>query len=129
MVLVDASTRWSYICLLSTQNHIFTKLLAQLKVHFPNYSIKKIHLDNANEFTSHAFHEYCLSIEIEVEHPVAHVDTHNGLPKSLIKCLKLVTRSLPTRANPPMATWGYAILHVAILIHLKPTSYHKYSIM
>jgi hypothetical protein len=23
MVLIDASTRWSYVCLLSTQNHVF----------------------------------------------------------------------------------------------------------
>jgi len=40
------------------------------------------------------------------------------------------------RANLPnrfighwMRAWGYAILHVALLIRIKPTSYHKYSIM
>jgi len=31
------------------------------------------------------------------------------------------------RANLPMATWGYEIFHVGVLIHIKPTSYHKYS--
>jgi len=45
------------------------------------------------------------------------------------KRLKLVPRSLLMRANLPMDTWGYAILHVALLIHIKLTSYHKYSIV
>jgi hypothetical protein len=30
MVLIDASTRWSYVCLLSTRNHAFTKIMAQV---------------------------------------------------------------------------------------------------
>ena len=75
IVLIDASTRWSHIFLLSTCNHIFTKLLAQLiklKTHYPDYLIKKIRLDNAGEFKSHIFHEYCISIGIEVEHLVAY---------------------------------------------------------
>jgi len=70
-----------------------------------------------------------MSIGIEVEHPMTHVHTKNGLAKSLIKCFKLVARLLLMRANLPMATWGYAILHATILIHIKATSYHKYSIM
>ena len=82
MVLIDVSTRWSHICLLSTQNQAFAKLLAQLiklRAQFPDYPIKKIRLDNAGEFTSHAFNDYCISIGIEVEHLVTHVHTQNGL--------------------------------------------------
>jgi len=30
MVLIDASTRWSHVCLLSTRNHAFKKLLLEL---------------------------------------------------------------------------------------------------
>ena len=63
----------------------------------------------------------------EVEHPVAHVHTQNGLAKSLIKRLKLIARPLLMKANLPMTTWGYAILHAAVSIHISPTSYHKYS--
>ena len=50
MVLVDASTRWSHVCLLSTRNAAFSKLLAQvikLKAHYRDYPIKSIRLDNA----------------------------------------------------------------------------------
>ncbi|KAM2434044.1 hypothetical protein PS1_024186 [Malus domestica] len=55
MVLVDASTQWSHVCLLSTRNVAFAKLLAQiikLRAHHPDYPIKSIRLDNAGEFTS-----------------------------------------------------------------------------
>jgi len=52
------------------------KVLAQLvklRDHFPNYPFKKICLDNADEFTSYLFHEYCMSMGIVVEHPVEHM--------------------------------------------------------
>ena len=63
MVLIDASTRWSHACLLFTRNVAFTRLLAQiirLREQFPDFSIKKIHLDNTAEYTSQAFNDYCM---------------------------------------------------------------------
>jgi hypothetical protein len=42
MVLIDASTRWSYVDLLSMRNHAFSMLIAQIiepKVSFPNNRI------------------------------------------------------------------------------------------
>ena len=90
MVLVDAFIRWSYVCLLSTCNVDFARLLAhiiRLRVHFPDHPIKSIRLDNAGEFTSKTFDKYCRSVEINIEHPVPHVHTQNGLAESLIKYL------------------------------------------
>jgi hypothetical protein len=55
MVLIDASIRWSHVCLLATQNHAFAKIMAQvirLKAHFPEHQIQYIRLDNAVEFSS-----------------------------------------------------------------------------
>ena len=71
MVLIDASSKWSYVCLLSTRNLAFAKLLAQilkLWAHFPDNQIKSIRLDNAGEFTSKAFLDFYLVTRIEVEH-------------------------------------------------------------
>ncbi|GJZ88943.1 disease resistance CC-NBS-LRR class family protein [Tanacetum coccineum] len=71
MVLIDASTRWSHVCLLSSRNMSFARLLAQLirlRAHFPDFPIKTIRLDNAGEFTSQTFNDYCMSIGISVEH-------------------------------------------------------------
>lgn len=81
MVLVDASTRWSHVALLSTRNAAYAKLLAQiihLRAHHPDHPIKSICLDNAGEFT---FDDYCVSIGIDVEHSVPHVHTQMVLQK------------------------------------------------
>ena len=45
MVLIDASTRWSHVCLLSTRNHAFAKFIAQiikLRVSLPENGTKAI---------------------------------------------------------------------------------------
>ena len=130
MVLIDASTRWSHVCLLSTRNVAFARLLAQiikLRAHFSDYPIKTIRLDNAGEFTSQTFNNFCMSIGINVEHSVAHVHTQNGLTKSLIKRLQLIARPLLMKTKLPASTWGHAIMHAASLIRIRPTSYHEYS--
>ena len=97
MVLIDASTRWSHVCLLSTRNIAFGRLLTQmikLRAQFPDYPIKTIRLDNAGEFTSQTFTNYCISDGLNVEHIVAHTHTQNGLAESLIKRLQLIARPL-----------------------------------
>ena len=90
MVLLDTYTRWSHVCQLSTRNLSFFILLSQiikLKAHFPDQAIKSTQLDNAAEFTSQVFDDYCLSVGIDVEHLDPHVHTQNGLAESLIKHL------------------------------------------
>ena len=90
MVIIDASTRWSHVCFLSTINVAFARPLAQmtkLRAQFPDCPIKTIRLDNASEFTSQTLNDYCMSIGINIEHPVAYVHTQNGLAESLIKHL------------------------------------------
>lgn len=69
MVLIDASSKWSHVCLLSTRNHAFAKL---------------IRMDNAGELTSKAFHDYCMAMEIKVEHSILHVNTQNRLAAAFI---------------------------------------------
>lgn len=130
MVLIDASTRWSHVCLLSTRNHAFAKFIAQiirLCAEFPENRIKTIRMDNAGEFTSKAFNDYCMALGINVEHSVPHVHTQNGLAESLIKRIKLIARPLLQGSNLPTTCWGHAVLHVAKLIQYRPSAYHSAS--
>jgi hypothetical protein len=67
MVLIDASTRWSHACLLFTRNHAFAKIMSQiikLKAHYPEHWIQSIRMDNAVEFSSHAFNDYWMDLGI-----------------------------------------------------------------
>ena len=128
MVLIDTSSRWSHVSLLSIRNLAFARLLAQiikLRAQFTDYTIKTIRLDNDGEFTSQTFDNYCMSIGINVEHHVAHVHTQNGLAESLIKRLQLIARPLLMRAKLPTSVWGHAILHAASLARIRPVAYHQ----
>ena len=102
MVLIDASTRWSHVCLLSIRNVAFARLFAQmtkLRVQFSDYPIKTIRLDNDGEFASQTLNDYCMLIGINIEHLAAHVHTQNGLVESLIKRLQLIARPLLMKAK------------------------------
>ena len=68
-----------------------------------------------------------MSIEIDIEHRVAHVHSQNGLAESLIKRFQLITRPLLMKTKLPASTWGHAVMHAVSLIRIKPTSYHEYS--
>jgi transposase InsO family protein len=85
-------------------------------------------LDNAVEFSSHDFNDYCMALGIEVHHAIPYVHTQNGLTESLIKRIKLIliARPLLVNCSLPSSCWGHAILHVANLIQSRPTAYHDY---
>ena len=93
MILIDASIRWSHICLIPTCNVAFSRLFIQiiiLQAQFPDYLIKTIRLDNAGEFTSQTFIDYYMLVGINIEHPVTHTHTQNGVVESFIKRLQLI---------------------------------------
>ena len=67
--LIDASTRWSHVCLLSTRNHAFAKIISQvirLRAQNPEHQIQSIRMDNAAEFSSKTFNDYCMALGIQV---------------------------------------------------------------
>ena len=126
MVLINASTRWSHVCLLSIRNVAFARLLAQmtkLRAQFPDYPIKTIRLDNVGEFTSQTLNDYCMSIMINIEHPIAHVHIQNGLIEFLIKRLQLIARLLLMKTKLQASIRGHIVMHAASLIRIRLTSY------
>jgi transposase InsO family protein len=115
------------VCLLLTRNHTFAKIIAQiikLKAQHLEHRIQSIRMDNAAEFTSHAFNDYCLALGIQVQHSVSYVHTQNGLAESLLKRVKLIARPLLMNCKLPTSCWGHVALHAADLIHLRPAAYH-----
>ena len=107
MILIDAFTRWSHVCLILTCNVAFARLLAQmiiLQVQFPNYPIQVIRHGNTDEFTSQTFIDYCMLVRINIEHPIAHTHTQNDLEKSFIKRLQLIAWSLLMKTALPTFT-------------------------
>jgi hypothetical protein len=64
MILIDASTRWSHVCLLLTRNYAFVKFITQvirLKANYPEYRLQFVKLDNATKFSLRAFNDYYMT--------------------------------------------------------------------
>jgi hypothetical protein len=107
------------VCLLSTRNHAFAKFMMQiirLKANYHEYMIKSISMDNADEFSSQAFNNYCMAQGIEVHHSVSYVHTQNSLAESLIKRIKIIAKPILQGCNLPTSYWGYAFLDPAGLV-------------
>ncbi|KAM1377208.1 hypothetical protein ACFX2F_038847 [Malus domestica] len=68
-------------------------------------------------------------VGVEVEHPVPHVHTQNGLAETFIKCLQMIARSLVIRTKFPIAAWGHAILHATMLVRLRPVATQPYNVL
>jgi transposase InsO family protein len=133
MVLIDTSKRWSRVCLVSTRNHAFAKIMSQiinLKANFPEHRINTIRMDNAAEFTYQAFNDYCMALGIQVQHLIPYVHIHNGLVESLIKRIKLIARPLLLNCKLPSSCWvmqfctlstlyNYNLLHIILLPQYK----------
>jgi hypothetical protein len=56
-------------------------------------------MDNAAEFSSRAFNDYCVTEGIEVQYSIPYIYTQNGLAESLIKRIKLIARPLLQGCN------------------------------
>ena len=100
--------------------------MIKLRAKFHDYPIKAIRLENAGEFTSQTITNYCMLVEINIEHLVAHTHTQNGLAESLIKLLQFIVRPLLMKAKLLTSTQGHAIMHAASLVRIQPTAYHEY---
>ena len=98
-----------------------------MRAQYPDFPIKKIRLDNAIEYTSPAFNDYCMSIGIDVKYHVAHTHTQNGLAESFIKGFQMIACPLFMKTKLPVSGWRHAILYAASLACIRPIAYHKYS--
>ena len=60
--LADCATTHSIL----QQKKYFAQVI-KLRAHFPDHPIKTIRLNNAGEFSSKAFHDYCMSWVLNVD--------------------------------------------------------------
>ena len=124
LVLIDASGSHLEVALLTTRNLVFSRILAILiryKNHFPEHPVKFLRMDNALEFRSQAFEDYCTATGITLTYSVPYEHSQNGLAEAFIKKVQLVTRPLLIHAKLPDSFWGHAVLHAAALLRLRPT--------
>jgi transposase InsO family protein len=130
MVLVDAAGIHFEVSLLSTRNIVFAKLLAmfiKFRTHNPDFPMKTLRMDNAAEFKSQHFEDYCLAMGIELTYSVPYEHSQNGLAEAFIKKIQLISRPLLIQAGLPSYFWAHAVLHAATLLRYQPTLLNDFS--
>ncbi|KAM0976791.1 hypothetical protein PS2_019386 [Malus domestica] len=70
-----------------------------------------------------------MSVGIKVEHLVPHVPTQKGLVEAFIKRVQLIAQTLVKKTKLPVFAWGYAILHEAMLVRLRPIATQPHSLL
>jgi transposase InsO family protein len=130
MVLVDAAGIHFEVSLLSTRNIVFAKLLAILikfRTHNPDFPVKTLRMDNAAEFKSQHFEDYCLATGIELTYSVPYKHSQNGLAEAFIKKIQLISRPLLIQAGLPSYFWAHVVLDAATLLRYRPTLLNDFS--
>ena len=118
------------VSLLSTCNIAFAKVLAVLLkfgTHYPDCPIKTLRMDNAKEFRSHKFKDYCVAMEITLTYSVPYEYAQNGLAKAFIKKVQLISQPLLLHAKLPSHFWAHIVLHAATLLRYIPTLLNDHS--
>ena len=129
-VLVDECTGYIHVSLLSTKNLAFARLLSKIiafKAQYPDYHIKNIRCDNAGEYKSQKFHEYCEASGIKLEYSVPYTPQQNGRAEAANKSILLIVRPLLLQCTLPLSCWGHAVLHAVDLLNMRPTGRREHS--
>lgn len=96
-------------------------ILIRYKNHFPDHPTKYLRMDNAREFRSHTFEDYCVAFGIELTYSTLYEHSQNGLAEAFIKKIQSITRPLMIRGKLPSTMWGHIVLHATTLLRLQPT--------
>ena len=96
-------------------------MIIKIRVHNPDVHIKTLCMDNAAEFRSKTFEDFCTATDIHLTYSVPYKHSQNGLAEAYIKKVQMVARPLLLHAKLSATLWRHAILHVAVLLRLRPT--------
>ena len=128
--MVDVACTHFEVSLLSSRNIVFAKVLAMLikfRTHHPDFPVKTLRMDNAKEFRSQHFEDYCVATGIELTYSVPYEHSQNGLAKAFIKKIQLINQPLLIHVGLLSHLWAYVILHAATFLRYKPILLNDYS--
>lgn len=104
LVLVDALRRNAEVSLLTTRNMAFPKTLAMIlkfKNNFSENHISFLKMDNALEFKSRAFEDFCIASRIKLTYFGPYDHAQNGLAEAYIKKIQLIVCPVLFHAHFP----------------------------
>ena len=102
-------------------------MLIKFRTHYTNFFVKILRIDNAKEFRSQHFEDYCLATNIELTYSVPYEHSQNGLAEAFIEKIQLISRPLLIHPKLSLHLWAHAVLHATTLLRYRPTLLNDYS--
>ena len=120
---VDFASRKGAVSLIKSKNeaykHILIHLFKWIEIH-PDKRIRVIRLDNAGEFKSRAFKQFCDANGIEIQYSIPYEHQTNGIAESFVKKITTVARTVLAGSSLPRESWGLAVLHANAIVSSWP---------
>ena len=124
IVFMDPVGIYFEVSLLSSRNIVFAKVLGMLikfRTHHPDFLVKTLRMDNAKEFRSQHFEDYCMATGIDLTYSIPYKHSQNGLAEAFIKKIQLISRPMLLHVRLPSHLWAHAVLHATTLLRYCPT--------
>ncbi|TPX30042.1 DNA-directed DNA polymerase [Synchytrium microbalum] len=119
LVTVDYRSRKGFIYPMKTKNEAYQHILTTIfliKTHHSQCTLKFVRLDNAGEFKSIVFDNFCRANGITAQYSTPHTPQQNGIAEAYNKKLTRVARTILHHSNLPLSYWHDAYLHANDLI-------------
>jgi hypothetical protein len=123
MLLVDDSTRWSYVFMVKTKDQAleaFCKYKAEVE-NITGERIKVLRSDRGGEFLSSVFKDVCESAGIQRHLTAPYTPQQNSVVERKNRTVMEMARSLLKSMKLPGKFWGEAVRHSVYLLNRLPT--------
>lgn len=126
VTFIDDFSKKTWIYFIATKDQVLSKFrhLVTLLENSTGKCIQALRSDNGGEYTSAAFHEYCLSKGIAREFAPPYTPQRNGIAERRNRSLLDITRCLLMEKALPGHLWGEAVKAAGDLLNLRSTKRH-----
>lgn len=119
--MVDVHTRWTWVTLLRSLKHTFTKCTKKLLKHLSPLT-KIFRSDLGSEFDNTWTKEFLSKLGIIPNYACAGDHYQNGLAETMIRLLYNMARTFLADAKLPLSFWGEALVCACFVKNRLPTS-------
>ena len=130
LVFIDGCTNYLWISLLKHKSDVsseFEKFLREIERKVGSstkeiHVVKRLHTDNAGEYLVSTFQKRLAELGIKHTTVIPYTPEQNGLAERYNRTLLEKTKCILNESGFPKSLWGEAILNVAYVLNLSPTS-------
>ena len=96
-------------------------MLLWYRTYFPDHPVRTFRMDNAKEFWSHLFEDYCVASGITLTYSGFYEHSQNSLAEAFIKIVQLIAQPLLLHAKLSTTFWSHVVFHAATLLKYRST--------